>query len=146
MRSAPSRPSLVLVAGVLLLVAGCGSDPTTTTTSTGAEPSAAASAAGSPPPAGTSSEPSPAGTRIDVTYAGGTVAGVQTRVPVRLGEQVTLRVTSDVAEEVHLHGYDEIVDVPAGGTAEITFTADLPGSFACELEGLGKQLFQLRVS
>lgn len=38
--------------------------------------------------------------------------------------------TSAVADEVHLHGHDEKVDVPANGTATLTFTATIPGIFA----------------
>ena len=45
-----------------------------------------------------------------------------------------LVVKSDVADEVHLHGYDISRDVPAGGTVRISFTATLPGRFEVELE------------
>ena len=37
-------------------------------------------------------------------------------------------VTSSVADEVHLHGYDK-VDVRANGTATLTFTATIPASW-----------------
>ena len=81
-----------------------------------------------------------------MTVAGGTVSGTDGREEVRLGEQVVVRVTSDVDEEVHVHGYDLMADVAAGQTVEIPLTADVPGVFEVELEDSGQQLFQLRVS
>ena len=65
---------------------------------------------------------------------------------VSLGDVVTLRVTSDVADEIHVHGYDIMQDVGAGETAEVTFTADIPGQFEVELEKAGIPLVQLVVS
>ena len=64
----------------------------------------------------------------------------------RLGEQVVLRVSSDVAEEVHVHGYDLEQAVPAGGSADIPLTASIPGVFEVELHESGKALYQLRVA
>lgn len=154
----PVRLSACALAGLLALAA-CSSGEPDTVASKGSNDSTVAPTAPAPitAPLPSSAVPSTvpsmpasptaaAGTVISVTYAGGRVSGVQTREAVALGSQVTIRVTSDIAAEVHLHGYDKMVDVPAGGTAEIPFTADIPGSFECELEGLGKLLFQLRVS
>ncbi len=101
--------------------------------------------AATPSPSAVAS-PSPAGRVIDVRFAGGQVSGVESRVPATVGEQLVLRITSDVADEVHVHGYDKTADVPAGGTVEIPLTADIPGSFEVELHDLGKMLLQLRVS
>ena len=106
-------------------------------------PSAAASAAGSPSPAGT---PSPALRMLDVSYAAGTVTGVDARTSAALGEALLLRVTSDVADTVHVHGYNLYAPVAPGTVAEIPITATIPGGFEVELEKLGKTLFQLRVS
>lgn len=88
----------------------------------------------------------PAPRVIAVTVAGGTVTGVDSRVAASLGEQLVIRVTSDVADEVHLHGYDLRADVAAGGTVDIPLTATIAGGFEVELEGSGQTLFQLRVS
>jgi heme/copper-type cytochrome/quinol oxidase subunit 2 len=74
------------------------------------------------------------------------VTGVESREEAALGEQVVLRFTSDVADEIHVHGYDKTVDLVPGSTAEIALTTDIPGSFEVELHDLGKTLFQLRVS
>lgn len=64
---------------------------------------------------------------------------------VGLGESVTLAVTSDLQDEVHLHGYDVHVDLVAGQEGELTFTADIPGRFEAELEGAGALLVEIEV-
>jgi hypothetical protein len=62
------------------------------------------------------------------------------------GEEIRFRVTSDAAEEIHVHGYDLAKDVPAGGTVEFAFPADLEGIYEAELEQLGVQIAELRVN
>ncbi len=86
-----------------------------------------------------------AGEIIEVGIEGGQVSGGG-RVPVELGSTVTIRVTSDVADHVHLHGYDVMVDVPAGETAELTFDATIPGVFEVELEDSRIPLLELEIS
>jgi hypothetical protein len=46
---------------------------------------------------------------------------------------------------VHLHGYDRKVAVAKGRPATLTFTADIPGVFAVELESHGIKLLDLVV-
>jgi heme/copper-type cytochrome/quinol oxidase subunit 2 len=83
---------------------------------------------------------------VAVSYAGGQVSGTSGREEVPVGEQVVLRIASDVAEEVHVHGYDLQAAVPAGGSVDIPLTAAIPGVFEVELHDSGKVLFQLRVA
>ncbi len=83
---------------------------------------------------------------IEVTVAGGRISGVDPRVSVGVGEQVVLRVTADVVEEIHVHGYDLYADLAPGTAAQLTFKADLPGSYEVELHRAGRPLFQLRVA
>jgi hypothetical protein len=83
--------------------------------------------------------------RIEVLVMGGAVAGGVQRFPVARGKTVELVVSSDVADEVHLHGYDRKVDVPAGGKATLSFVADVPGVFEVELEKSKVQIAQLEV-
>lgn len=135
--------TLVLPVALVALLSGCstGTDPDTAAPAPAASPSAASS---QPPSAAPS--PTPTGTVIEAAYAGGQVTGVGPRIEVPVGETVVFRMTSDVAEEVHIHGYDLYVDLPAGGTGEAEFTADIPGSFELELHGSGQPITQLRVS
>ena len=62
------------------------------------------------------------------------------------GDHVVLVVKSDVADEIHLHGYDKSTDVTAGGTARLPFTATIPGRFEVELESRGVQIADLTVN
>jgi hypothetical protein len=83
---------------------------------------------------------------IRITYAGGTVRGTSSLVKVKLNSRVALIVTSDVADEIHFHGYDKSADVAKGGTATIVFKASLPGRYVVELEKLGRRLVTLQIS
>lgn len=62
------------------------------------------------------------------------------------GDEVEFRVRSDVADEVHVHGYDLSKDVEAGGTVSFSFPADLEGIFEVELEERAEQIAELRVN
>ena len=135
---------LLAPATVLVLLAGCsaGNDVAAPRTPDAAPTSAAvATSAAAPEPS-----PTPSAQVIEVSYAGGEISGVESQVPVKVGEQVLLRVTSDVAEEIHVHGYDLYADIPAGGTGEVTFAAELAGRWEVELHKAGRPLFTLRVS
>ena len=90
--------------------------------------------------------PAPEVRSVAVSYAGGRVSGTSGREEVPLGEQVVLRISSDVAEQVHVHGYDLEAAVPAGGSVDIALTARVPGVFEVELHDAGKVLLQLRVA
>ena len=48
------------------------------------------------------------------------------------GDTVRLRFSSNTAAEVHIHGYDKTVEVPAGGTARTSFKASAEGIFEIE--------------
>ncbi len=39
------------------------------------------------------------------------------------------RVESDVADEIHVHGFDITKEVAAGGSASFSFPADIEGVF-----------------
>ncbi|MGY1814423.1 hypothetical protein [Blastococcus sp. SYSU D00820] len=107
---------------------------------TSASTSASSSAEGSAP-----ATSAPAGTALTVDVAGGTATGDTGRVPVALGEQVTLTVTSDAPDELHLHGYDLTAAVGPDAPVTLTFRADIPGVFECELHEAGTVLLSLQV-
>lgn len=82
---------------------------------------------------------------IEIDVAEGAVDGGG-RIAVPLGETVTILVTSDVADHIHVHGYDLFADVEAGGTGSITFEATIPGVFEVELEDSAIELVELEIS
>ena len=73
------------------------------------------------------------------------VGGVQ-ELEYSAGDQVRFKVDSDVADEIHVHGYDLMKDVPAGGSVSFSFPAEIEGIFEVELEGLKEQIAELRVN
>lgn len=89
----------------------------------------------SPPVASPVTEPPPSAfDTMSFTVQNGRVTGPESFTTTQ-DRAVVLRVTSDVADEVHLHGYDHAKEVEAGGTVELQFVADTVGRFELELEG-----------
>lgn len=84
------------------------------------------------------------GTTI-VVKNGEPVGGVQ-ELEYNAGDQIRFKVESDVADEIHVHGYDLMKDVPAGGAVSFSFPAEIEGIFEVELEGRKEQIAELRVN
>jgi hypothetical protein len=62
------------------------------------------------------------------------------------GERIRFTVDSDVSDEVHMHGYDIMKDVKAGGSVSFDFPATIEGVFEAELEGRKEQIIELTVN
>lgn len=90
--------------------------------------------------------PSPPPETARISVADGAVEGGAQTVRVQRGDRVRLTVTSDVPEEVHLHGYDIERPVGPGRPARLRFTADAEGVFELELHGSGLQVAELEVA
>jgi len=84
-------------------------------------------------------------TEVKVVVVNGSPQGGIVRQTVNKDDQVVLVVTSDVADEIHLHGYDKAKDVAAGGTIRLPFKATIPGRFEAELESRGVQIAEITV-
>jgi hypothetical protein len=82
---------------------------------------------------------------IVVTVAKKKVTPPTGRVEVRRGATVRITVTSDVADDLHVHGYDLRKPLPAGQPASIEFRADRTGLFEVETHDTHLVLFQLVV-
>ena len=70
---------------------------------------------------------------IALTLRGGKLAEGPAATRIEQGTKVTLRVTSDLADAMHLHGYDLHLPLEAGKPAELTFVAATTGRFEYEL-------------
>ena len=134
-RSSPLRALLAGAAVLVMAACGGGDDSPTVTPDATTQPTASAGPTTS----------SAAATVVGVTVRGGSVVEGASRQRATLGQPVTVRVTSDVADEVHVHGYDKTVPVAPGRTAEVTFLANIPGVFEVEFERSHKVLFSLEV-
>jgi hypothetical protein len=80
-----------------------------------------------------------------VVRHGEPVGGVQ-ELEYSAGDRIQFEVDSDVADEIHVHGYDLMKDVPAGGSVSFSFPAEIEGIFEVELEGRKEQIAELRVN
>ena len=147
---------------VAIVLTGCGDDDTTdgpaaataaedgagaTTSSTSPErtdPPATDSTAKTTTSTTTTSAP-PEERVVELTFSGGEVTGGPQEVALPAGERVRLLVTSDVAEEVHVHGYDLEVPLVPGTPTPIDLVGDLPGVWEVELHGSGDLLCELEV-
>jgi len=135
---------IVLTAACVLAavaLAGCGSDDdgsasstdTTTTTETTTDTET------------TTTTEAETRTVVKITVVDGQPQGGIVRQTVNKDDQVVLVVTSDVADEIHLHGYDVSRDVTAGGTVRLPFKATIPGRFEAELESRSVQIADITV-
>jgi hypothetical protein len=80
-----------------------------------------------------------------VVKKGKPVGGIQD-LTYNKGEQIHFVVGSDVSDEIHVHGYDVMKDVEAGGSVSFDFPASIEGVFEAELESRGEQIIQLTVN
>lgn len=73
------------------------------------------------------------------------VGGIKT-ITVNKGSQVRFVVSSDVSDEIHVHGYNFHKEVKAGGKVSFSFPAKTDGEFVVELEKRGEQIISLVVN
>jgi len=145
--------SLIPIVCAALLLGGCGDDTSTSQPEpppTGADTATVPDQTTAPEPTTTTStEPDPAPKpkpkRIEVVVVGGVPENGIVRATVGKGKPVVVVVRSDVADEIHLHGYDVKRDVAAGGTARLRFVANIVGRFELELEERHVLLAQVTV-
>jgi len=126
-----------------LAPAGCGGDGDNVATGTTTETQTTTTTETTPP--SPIEEVRPELTVVRVSVVNGAPKGGIVREKIDQGDRVLIVVRSDVADEVHLHGYDISRDVAAGGTVRLRFRATLPGRFEVELEERGVPIADLTV-
>jgi hypothetical protein len=129
------RLAVFLATGGLLLVSGCAGG----STSGGTRPSA-----GSASPSSVAGKSAKA-TDIVVSVKDGKVSPKTHRVKVAVGSSVRILVSSDVDDELHVHGYEIQREVSAGQSATMEFTADQAGVFEVGTQVSNLLLLQLQV-
>jgi hypothetical protein len=111
------------------LIAGCGNDTGTVSSS---------------PNPGTA-EPS-GDAVVDIAIRDGEVTPQGNRVEVKVGQRITLHITSDAHETIHVHSEPEReFEVRDGDDVEKSFTIDVPGQVAVEAHDLDATIVQLVV-
>ena len=139
MRNALIVAAAVIVAAGLFIVLrpDNGNDNASgNTTTTGTTTSSSTTTSTTPP-----APPPPTNVRI-VVRGGEPVGGIR-NVTVSKGRQVVLIVNSDVADEVHLHGYNLKRDVTPGAPARLPFRATINGTVEVEREQRGVPLARI---
>lgn len=103
-------------------------------------------------PSGAATDPERSGpatprpdTTVEIVISHGKVSPDPGRTELRKGRTVQLRVRSDRADTLHVHGYDKEARLPAGRTVTLTFTADRSGLFEVETHESELLLTQLVV-
>lgn len=132
---------VVVVSTVIAAAAGCGNDAGSTTTTSSGEVDATTTTAVT---FTTSTTVIPSTTFV-VTVKNGRIEPSPTRRSVRKDDMVTIEVTSDTDEEIHVHGYDKSADLKAGTPASVSFHANVAGVFEVELEHAHRKLLELEV-
>lgn len=145
--------AVVVLAGGFILASGSGDDGESDNASQTTQPAPASTVGETAPnepenPAATAPEtteqPPP---RVEtVRIKGKKPVGEPKTLEFDSGETIRLRFTSDTTEEVHIHGYDKYVDVPAGGSKTTRFKANAEGIFEIEAHSTGELLAKLQVS
>jgi len=116
-----------------LLLAGCGGSDTGTVSS-------------SPNPSQSSAEEPSEDVVVDIAVKDGKVTPQGDRVEMKVGQKVTLHITSDAHETIHVHSEPEHeFEIGEGDDVEKSFTIDKPGQIAVEAHHLGVTIVQLVV-
>ena len=123
--------AVVVVAVVGFVIASSSDDSKKKTTTT--QPAPGGGAAPKPAP-------------IAIVVRGGKPVGGVKHITVNKGDRVRFTVQSDVADEIHVHGYDFMKDVKKGGKVSFDFPAKIDGDFDIELESRSEQIAALTVN
>jgi plastocyanin len=138
----PCAAGLVL-ALVLTACGSAGDDAGSAATSSSATSPATASSPTSSSPSSSSS--SAAGRTIVITLTGSKVTPAPATVDLAVGEKLTLTVTSDHADQLHIHGFEVEQDLVAGTPTTVTVTGDQPGVYEVETHHPELRLMKIAV-
>jgi hypothetical protein len=145
------RLAIVVGAIVVLVVAylvfsGGGDDAKKTASqpaATGASSTQSTATSGADTSGTTTAAPAPAPPTVRVV--GAKPQGGVKKLNFTKGDLIRFRVVSDTADEIHVHGYDLMKDVPKGGSVTFSFKGSIDGRFVVELEDHGEQIAELDV-
>ena len=113
--------TLIVTCAAALVLTGCGSDSS---------------------PSGSSDDP----VVVDIAVKDGKVTPQGDRVDAKVGQKITLHITADADEEIHVHSEPEHeYEVKPGDDVEKSFTIKTPGQVAVEAHHLDVTIVQLVV-
>jgi hypothetical protein len=95
---------------------------------------------------GSPSKPTAAGLDVNVTIANGQVTPTNATLQAKVKQQITFHVTSDVADELHVHSVpDHKFQVAAAPNQTFQFSVDVPGNVEVELHHLDRTIATIQV-
>lgn len=133
--------ALVLAGGLFVFFRSRDDGASATTTTTGPTTTAGTTTGIIPQPPQPPPPPQPQQIRI-VVRGGKPVGGVKD-VTVPKNARAVIVITSDAADELHLHGYNVKRDLTPGKTARLPFRATIEGTVEAELEERGLPLVRI---
>lgn len=144
-RTARSVVTLAPVA-LFVLLAGCGSTTTdSASTSPSAAPTPSAAGATQSPRAHQAPLPEEA-TIVEIAISGGTVTPTNGQTQATIGKPIVLQVTSDVADQLHVHSVPEhTFNVEPRPDQNFEFTVDVPGQVDVELHDVNRTVVTIQV-
>ena len=138
-RSRAAIAATAAIALAVLALSGCASaddskpEDSATATSTGSSSS------------DPSSDSSPSGVVVDVTFKGDSVTPNGERIDAKVGEPITLNIDAETAGELHVHSTPEQEIAYDAGTSTHEVTFDQPGIVDVESHDLEKVVVQVEV-
>jgi len=144
----PARRIALLAAVVVIAVVGfIVLKPDEGSEKQSSEPSSATTATTTPTGTGrTQPEHPPSPPVPNVQVKGGEPVGGVRELEFDKGDTAEFFVTSDVADHVHVHGYDLMKDVEPGKRVRFKFKANLDGKYEIELEDRQLEIASLTVN
>ena len=87
-----------------------------------------------------------AGPVVDVTIAHGQATPTNAALQAKVHQQITLRVTSDATDELHVHSTpDHKFQIAAAPNQTFDFSVDVPGTVEVELHHLNRTIATIQV-
>jgi hypothetical protein len=95
---------------------------------------------------GSADKTAPGNLTVDVTIAKGQVTPVNATLQARVKEPITFRVSSDAADELHIHSVpDHEFKIAAAPSQTFQFSVDVPGNVDVELHHLDRTVATIQV-
>lgn len=140
-----TRTALAATVAAALLLSGCGADDSGPAADPGTDTSAASTPSDEESTDAGEDKPRPEGPFADITFEGESATPNGERIDLGVGEELTLRISSDREGELHVHSTPEQeISFPAG-QSERKLVIDQPGVVDVEDHESGLVLLQLEV-
>ena len=132
--------AIAVTAFLVLRPSDDSSSPSKTTTTP------AASSTGTSTTTSTGATPTTLPEATVIHLVGGQPVGGKQKISVKKGDTIRLKVTTDEAGEIHVHGFDLEEEAAPGKPASFTFTANIEGRFEVESHASNAQIAEISVN